>query len=76
MRNKRYSDMCDVFSLRFNRMMDAKGVTMKQAATDLVIGYVSLCKWAEGEALPSCCLLAEMAKYFNCTTDYLLGLEE
>ena len=42
----------------------------------LGLGTSTLSRYIRGQQLPNLECLVKLADYFNCTTDYLLGLEE
>lgn len=54
----------------------SKGLTQKDVATHL--GVVTSCyaNWEQGRTEPDTTTLTALAKYFDVTTDYLLGLED
>lgn len=39
-------------------------------------GQSTIAQWENGTRLPSLEAIVALAKFFNCTTDYLLGLED
>ena len=45
-----------------------------QLATNLGVSKQVVCDWEKGRANPKIKHLVELAKLFNTTTDYLLGL--
>ena len=62
------------FSSRFKQLCKAKGVTQKQALSDMGMGRNSAQSWIDGS--PSLETLEKMASYFGMSTDDLLGKEE
>ena len=52
-----------------------KNVTQEEVAAYLNISFQSVSKWERGENMPDIQTLAELANYFDVTTDELLGME-
>ena len=55
---------------------ERKGVTQKRAAHDLGINAQRYRNYEYGKREPTLQLLVEMAKYYNCTVDELIGFRE
>lgn len=53
-----------------------KGITQKQAAAIFNVSTAAYNAWELGDAEPSIKTLIEMADYFNCSVDYLMGRNE
>ncbi len=51
------------------------GLTQDQLAKDINFSMSIVNKWENGKKNPSVQALKILAKYFNVSTDYLLGLE-
>lgn len=54
----------------------AKGVTQDEVARSLSVSNKTVSKWETGTSMPDLPMLAELSKYFNVTTDSLLGLSD
>lgn len=54
----------------------AKGVSQSQAAKAIGITRNGWNSYEQGLSLPNIANLVEIAKYFNVSTDYLLGLND
>ena len=52
----------------------AKGVTQDDVAQVLSISNKTISKWENGASMPDLPMLVELAKYYDVTTDELLGL--
>ena len=52
------------------------GFTQKQLAEKLNTTNSSVCDWECGRSEPDIATLKKIAKYFNVSTDYLLGLTD
>ncbi|MBQ4121115.1 MAG: helix-turn-helix domain-containing protein [Clostridia bacterium] len=54
----------------------SKGVTQEDVAQSLSISNKTISKWENGASTPDLSMLVELAKYYDVTTDTLLGLSE
>ena len=54
----------------------SRGLTQKQVAAALKIHSVTYLHYEKGQREPPLSLLADMAKFFEESVDYLLGLED
>lgn len=59
---------------RFYQLCITKGTKPNPVAKEIEIGSGTLTKWKGGLTSPNSEALIKIAKYFNCSTDYLLGL--
>ena len=55
---------------------ERKGVSQKRAAADLGIDAQGYRNYEYGRREPSLSLLVQMAKYYNCTVDELVGYDK
>ena len=64
------------FSLRLKELRQERGVRQIELAKklDLSKGIISL--WENGQREPNMYSLIKLAKFFNVTIDYLVGLED
>lgn len=53
-----------------------KGLTIQGLAKKIEIGSSSICRWENCQADVKGSQLIKMAKFFNETIDYLMGLED
>lgn len=65
-----------IFWDRFYQLCITKGTKPNPVAKEISIGSGTLTKWKEGNTYPNSEALIKIAKYFNCSTDYLLGLTD
>lgn len=63
------------FSVRFKKILKEKGVTRYRLSKETGILINRIDGWYNGEFTPSLDNALKLAKYFNCTLDYLLGRE-
>ena len=60
---------------RIKTLRERKGLTQSTLARMIGITRSSVNAWEMGLSTPSTQYLIELSKYFNVSTDYLLGLE-
>lgn len=58
------------------RIRISKNFSQKKLADLLKIGQASVSAWERGAKIPLCTNVIEMAKVFQTTTDYILGISE
>lgn len=54
-------------------MLSQKGITQSKLAEDTSISTGNISDWKKGRSMPSATKLDELATYFGCSVDYLLG---
>ena len=64
-----------VFAERLKELRIEKSLTIKQLSKEVGIGSSSLCRWENCQADVKGSQLIILAKYFEVTIDYLMGLE-
>lgn len=62
------------FGEKLKRLMDEREVTQKEVSSCLNIAATTLNGYANDYREPDFKTLSALAKYFNVTTDYLLGI--
>ena len=65
----------DIFAERLKELRQERGLSIQALAKEVKIGSSSLCRWENGQADVKGSQLIVLAKYFDVTVDYLLGLE-
>lgn len=65
----------NIFAERLKNLRTEKGLTIQALARELKIGSSSLCRWENSQADIKGAQLIILAKYFNVSTDYLLGFD-
>ena len=65
-----------VFSTRIKELREQAGLSMDQLADQLQITKSRVNMWENYGTVPRMNILIELAKYFNVTTDYLLGNDD
>ena len=57
-------------------LREEKNVTQKEVAKNCNLTPTCICQLESGQRSPTGTTIKALAKYFNCSTDYLLGLED
>lgn len=65
-----------MFAQRLKELRTEKGLSIQALAREVGIGSSSLCRWENNQAEVKGSQLITLARFFNVTTDYLLGLED
>lgn len=63
------------FGQRFKELRIEKGLSQTQIAEILNVSQSAVTKWETGRAEPTASNIEMASSFFNCTADYLLGLE-
>ena len=66
----------NIFVSRLKELLKGSGKMQKDICIDLGISRQKLSNWKTGFSQPNFDDLMMLAKYFNVTTDYLLGMED
>lgn len=74
--NKAMSKTANIFGPRLKEARKAAGFTQQAAADAFGIQLRGYCRWEAGENEPSLVTLAAIARTFNVSVDYLLGLAD
>lgn len=62
-------------SERLKNLRENKGITQTQLAKLLSLTRSSINGWEMGTSIPSTQYIVELAKIYNVTTDYILGMD-
>lgn len=65
-----------MFNKRLKEIRRARKHTMKSAAECLGMPFSTYSKYESGERTPDLYTLAKLAKFFHCSSDYLIGLTD
>ncbi|MDE5942889.1 MAG: helix-turn-helix domain-containing protein [Clostridia bacterium] len=63
------------FSEQFKKLLDENGKTRYRLCRDTHFAEQSIDDWFHGKRLPSLQNIFDLADYFNCSLDYLIGRE-
>ena len=61
---------------RIKALREARGITQAELGRSLSLTRGGINSWEQGLSTPSPASIVELSKYFNVSTDYLLGLED
>ena len=64
------------FQERLKELRIAKNLSQMQLANKLEISQSAIAKWELGKTEPTASAIIALAKFFDETTDYILGLED
>lgn len=64
------------FAERLSELMFYRGIDAAKLSTELACGDCTIYHYLSGRYLPTVAMTVKLADYFECTTDYLLGLTE
>jgi transcriptional regulator with XRE-family HTH domain len=64
------------FGSRLLALRKKKGLTQEDVAVKLNVTSQAVSKWEKDTSMPDVALLASIAKLFETTTDYLLGIDQ
>lgn len=64
-----------IFAKRLKELREEKELSIQALAREIKIGASSLCRWENCQADVKGSQLIILARYFNVSVDYLLGLE-
>ncbi len=64
------------FPLRLRKLLHINHITPYKLAKDCRFGSSTVSKWLLKKCLPGIDSLIKLAKYFNCSVDYLVGRED
>lgn len=66
----------DIFAKRLQQLLKENKITKYRLAKDLQCSKQTICNWADGISEPKITYIRELAKYFDVSADYLIGLED
>ena len=64
------------FKNRLKELRISRSLSQMQLATATKISQSAIAKWELGKTEPTASAIITLAKFFNETTDYILGLED
>ena len=69
-------DILTNFAGTLNDLIIENNLNARTLSLSIGMGNSTITRYLNGERLPSIDYLVKIANYFNCSTDYLLGLED
>ncbi|MDE5721142.1 MAG: helix-turn-helix domain-containing protein [Clostridia bacterium] len=65
-----------IFGQKLKELRNEKGITQAEAAKIFNVSKTTICQWETSKQEPSLDSLTAIAKFFEVTAGYLLGLED
>jgi len=63
------------FGIRLRELREEAGVSMMQLGKAIGVSDAAVCKWENGLAEPKASYIVKLAEYFDCSADYLVGMD-
>ena len=67
--------MLKIFAERLKDLRIDKNLTTIELGKALYVSTSTICRWEQGVIIPNILHIYNIAKFFNVSSDYLLGLE-
>ena len=64
------------FAERLKELREEKSLSQRNLAKELGVSQAAIARWENNLQIPNIEVAIIVAKYFNISTDYLLGLED
>ena len=71
-----YNISMEKFAQRLKELRIEKGLSIQALSKEVKIGVASICRWENQQADVKGAQLVTLAKFFDVTIDYLMGLED
>ena len=71
-----YNTSMEKFAQRLKELRIDKGLSIQALSKEVKIGVASICRWENQQADVKGTQLVALAKFFDVTIDYLMGLED
>ena len=65
-----------IFADRLKEIRKERGLSQATVAKDLSVSLGIVCYWETNKSDPTASNIAKLARYFNVSADYLLGLSD
>jgi len=65
----------NIFSERIKILREERGLTQTQLAELTNLSQAAIAKWETGDRTPCLDSLIALSKFFGCSVDYIVGLE-
>lgn len=66
----------NIFAERLKELRTERGLSQAQLAKETGISCTALCYWETEQRIPNALAIITLAKFFNVSTDYLLGVTD
>lgn len=64
------------FPKRLSELIKDKDITITQFSTEIGCSEPTISRYVQGKSLPTLNIAVQMANYFKCSIDYLLGIKD
>lgn len=64
------------FKDRLKELREERGLSMKELGLKIGVSDAAVCKWENGVSEPKITYVLRLAKFFECSTDFLLGVTD
>lgn len=64
----------EILAVRMKELRKAAGLSQEMAAKAIGVAMPTYCRYEYGQREPNASTIAAMAKFYNVSADYLLGL--
>lgn len=68
--------MTEIFGKRLRELRKSKGITQTELSLVLNVTYYAVCNYERGKNMPSDDIKIMLARYFNVSIDYMMGLSD
>lgn len=68
--------MKNLFAVRLSELLEMNNLSKRALAKNIGISAMSISDWTNGKVQPTAENIYIIAKYFDVSSDYLLGLED
>ena len=65
-----------IFADRLMELRKERGLSQATVAKDIIVSLGIVCYWETNKSDPTASNIAKLARYFNVSADYLLGLSD
>lgn len=65
-----------IFAVRLRELLEEKEITQSILATAIGVSRQSVGQWKNGKTVPDILDLQKLAKFFNVSADYLIGIDK
>lgn len=65
-----------IFAERLIQLRKERGLSQATVAKDLGVSLGIICYWETNKSDPTASNIAKLARYFNVSSDYLLGISD
>lgn len=66
----------NTFSKHLKELRNEKNLSQSELARELGLSSSAISRWEKEEREPTLSNIIALCKYFKCTADYIMGLEE